>query len=180
LSLVHRLDRETSGVLVLTKRRSELRRLHEAFREGRVSKVYQALVVGHWSLGTIDIDAPLAVNERRGGERHVVVSKAGKASLTKVMPTEMRKAGSLVTVHPQTGRTHQIRVHLQHRGHPIVGDSRYGDPDDNRRLKRLGAGRLCLHAQSIAFADEHGGERMFTAPLPEDFETAMDAVFRAS
>jgi 23S rRNA pseudouridine955/2504/2580 synthase len=168
LSLVHRLDRETSGCLVLARRRSALRRLHEAFREDRVEKIYLALVPGHWPHGTITVDAPLSVHERRGGERHVTVAADGKASVTELSPTEFYSDCTLLRVKPLTGRTHQIRVHLQHVGSAIIGDERYGDPDINARFRRAGLKRLFLHAQSIAFADGSGNEQLFTAPLTED------------
>ncbi|MEL6868764.1 MAG: RluA family pseudouridine synthase [Pseudomonadota bacterium] len=167
VGLAHRLDRETSGVLVLAKRRSALRQLHAAFREERVSKVYQALVTGNWQHGGITIDAPLAVHERRGGERHVVVSASGKPSITQVAPIDVRKAASLLTLRPETGRTHQIRVHLQYLGHPIACDLRYGDPEANASFRADGLERLFLHAQSIAFDDGVGGEQLFSAPLPD-------------
>lgn len=168
VSLAHRLDRETSGALVLAKRRAALRKLHEDFRENRVSKVYQALVVGYWPHGHHVIDLPLKVTERRNGERHVVVAPDGKPSVTEVTVTDARKSASLLTVSPQTGRTHQIRVHLAHLGFPIAGDDRYGEPEINDRLRKQGLPRLFLHAQSIAFDDGVGGERLFSAPLPND------------
>ncbi|MEO1420501.1 MAG: RluA family pseudouridine synthase [Pseudomonadota bacterium] len=173
VALAHRLDRETSGVLVLAKRRAALRRLHADFREDRVSKVYQALVVGYWPHGNRVIDLPLKVSERRGGERHVIVAPDGKPSITRVTVTDGRKAASLLTVSPETGRTHQIRVHLAHLGYPIAGDDRYGDADTNRELSRRGLPRLFLHAQSIGFDDGVGGEQLFTAPLPPDLSKVL-------
>ena len=176
LSLAHRLDRETSGVLVMAKRRSALRQLHEAFRDDRVSKVYLALVDGYWEHGATTIDLPLAVHERRGGERHVAVGADGKPSITEVMPTDARREATLLTVKPRTGRTHQIRVHLQHMGHPIAGDLRYGDEARNAQLRDDGLPRLFLHAQSIAFDDGVGGERIFSAPLPDDLQAYLERV----
>jgi 23S rRNA pseudouridine955/2504/2580 synthase len=168
LSLVHRLDRETSGCLVLAKKRSALRALHEKFRQGVVEKNYLALVVGDWQLGEQLIDKPLLVTHRKGGERHVIVSHEGKAAQTRVRLSRTYREYSLVQCSPLTGRTHQIRVHLQSVGFPIAGDERYGDADANRRLKALGLPRLFLHAQSISFPDEHGNELHFTAPLSDD------------
>ena len=171
LALVHRIDRETSGCLVLAKRRSALRELHERFREGLVEKNYMALVVGDWQLGEQLIDAPLYVQNRQNGERHVVVSgKHGKPAQTRVALSRKYGAYSLLQCAPLTGRTHQIRVHLDHAEHPIVGDERYGDDDANRKAKRLGLRRLFLHAQSIAFPDSSGNDLHFTAPLAEDLE----------
>ena len=168
LSLVHRLDRETSGCLVVAKRRSALRALHEKFREGVVEKNYLALVIGDWQLGEQVIDAPLLVTHRQGGERHVIVSAEGKPAQTRVRLSRTYGTSSLLLCSPLTGRTHQIRVHLLHVGFPIAGDDRYGDADANRRARAQGLERLFLHAQSISFPDEHGNELHFTAPLPED------------
>ena len=170
LSLVHRLDRETSGCLVIAKRRSALRALHEKFREGVVEKNYLALVVGDWQLGDILIDKPLLVTHRRQGERHVIVSEDGKQAATRVRLARPYTAMSLLQCQPLTGRTHQIRVHLLSEGFPVAGDERYGDPDVNRRLRKAGLPRLFLHAQSIAFPDPHGNELHFTAPLSQDLE----------
>jgi 23S rRNA pseudouridine955/2504/2580 synthase len=170
LSLAHRLDRETSGCLVIARKRSALRALHEKFRQGVVEKNYLALVVGDWQLGEQLIDTPLQVTHRRGGERHVIVSADGKPAQTGVRLSRSYRKYSLVQCSPRTGRTHQIRVHLQSVGFPIAGDDRYGDEDANRRLKALGLPRLFLHAQSISFPDEHGNELHFTAPLPGDLD----------
>lgn len=170
LSLAHRLDRETSGVLVLAKRRSALRELHRLFREGEVEKNYLALVAGDWQQGEVSIDAPLLVKNRRNGERHVVVSSAGKSAATLIGLARRFGLASLVHCRPQTGRTHQIRVHAAHAGHPIIGDDRYGDTEQNEIFAAAGLQRLFLHAQSIAFPDEHGNERHFTAPLSEELD----------
>jgi 23S rRNA pseudouridine955/2504/2580 synthase len=170
LGLVHRIDRETSGCLVMAKRRSTLRDLHQRFRDGKVTKNYLALVVGDWQYGEQIIDAPLLVTNRSGGERHVVVSARGKAARTRVSLSRTYGICSLMQCAPETGRTHQIRVHLQHAGHPIVGDQRYGDQEANRQARDLGLERLFLHAQSIAFADDSGNEMHFTAPLADDLE----------
>lgn len=170
LGLVHRIDRETSGCLVMAKRRSALRELHERFREGGVHKNYLALVAGDWQYGDQLIDVPLLVHNRKGGERHVVVSSKGKEAQTRVSLSRTYGVYSLLQCAPVTGRTHQIRVHLQHAGHPIVGDERYGNEDVNRQARRLGLQRLFLHAQSIAFADDSGNELHFTAPLSGDLE----------
>ncbi len=175
LSLVHRLDRETSGCLVLAKRRSALRALHESFREGRVEKNYLALVAGDWQAGEQLIEAPLYVHHRAGGERHVIVhGRKGKPAATRFRLSR-RYGGrfSLLQCQPLTGRTHQIRVHAAHAGHPLVVDDRYGDPAANKRAKDEGLQRLFLHAQSIAFPDAHGNERHFTAPLAPDLEAFL-------
>jgi 23S rRNA pseudouridine955/2504/2580 synthase len=170
LSLVHRLDRETSGCLVMAKRRSALRELHERFRDGVVEKNYLALVVGDWQYGDQLIDKPLLVENRKGGERHVIVSKGGKSAQTRVALSRTFGKYSLLLCAPQTGRTHQIRVHLQALEFPILGDERYGDEDENRQAKKFGLKRLFLHAQSIAFPDGSGNEQHFTTPLSDDLE----------
>ncbi|MEM9208085.1 MAG: RluA family pseudouridine synthase [Pseudomonadota bacterium] len=174
LSLAHRLDRETSGCLVLTKRRSALRRLHAQFRESQVEKNYFALVTGDWQHGDVVIDQPLLVNHRQGGERHVVVSPDGKPARTRVRLSRRFSGCCLVQCVPETGRTHQIRVHLAHAGHPIVGDVRYGNAATNREFAKRGMNRLFLHAQSIAFPDDGGNERLFTAPMPESLVNFMN------
>lgn len=170
LSLVHRIDRETSGCLVMAKKRSALRELHARFREGQVDKNYLALVVGDWQYGEQLIDVPLLVQNRKDGERHVIVSDKGKDAQTRISLSRTYGLYSLLLCSPVTGRTHQIRVHLQHTGHPIVGDERYGDQDANFDAKQCGLARLFLHAQSIAFADDSGNDLHFTAPLPDDLE----------
>ncbi len=170
LGLVHRIDRETSGCLVMAKRRGALRELHAHFRDGHVEKNYLALVVGDWQYGEQLIDAPLLVTNRKGGERHVIVSKKGKEAQTRVSLSRTYGVYSLLQCAPMTGRTHQIRVHLRHAGHPIAGDDRYGDDEENKRARRFGLKRLFLHAQSIAFADGSGNELHFTAPLADDLE----------
>lgn len=170
LSLVHRLDRETSGCLVMAKRRSALRELHARFRDGVVEKNYLALVVGDWQYGDQLIDKPLLVENRKGGERHVIVSKGGKSAQTRVALSRTFGKYSLLLCAPQTGRTHQIRVHLQALEFPILGDERYGDEDENRQARKFGLKRLFLHAQSIAFPDDSGNELHFTSPLSEDLE----------
>lgn len=174
LSLVHRLDRETSGCLVLAKRRSALRRLHAMFREGRVEKNYLALVAGDWQLGETVLDAPLLVTHRKGGERHVIVDEDGKPAETRVRLSHRYRGYSLIQCEPQTGRTHQIRVHLAAAGFPLAGDERYGDEAANREASRLGLERLFLHAQSIAFATDEGNDLHFTAPLADDLQAFLD------
>jgi 23S rRNA pseudouridine955/2504/2580 synthase len=175
LSLVHRLDRETSGCLVLAKRRSALRELHACFREGRVEKNYLGLAIGDWQLGEQLIDKPLLVQNRKGGERHVIVNADGKQAQTRVALSRTFGKYSLLQCRPLTGRTHQIRVHLQSVDHPLLGDERYGDADENKRARKFGLKRLFLHAQSIAFPDDSGNELHFTSPLAEDLERFLSS-----
>jgi len=170
LSLVHRLDRETSGCLVLAKRRSALRALHEKFREGLVEKNYLGLAIGDWQIGEQLVDAPLLVRHRQGGERYVIVDEEGKSAQTRIRLSRRYGKYSLLQCSPLTGRTHQIRVHAQYVGFPLAGDERYGDLDANYQAKKDGLPRLFLHAQSIAFPDDSGNELHFTAPLAADLE----------
>ncbi|MEM7277801.1 MAG: RluA family pseudouridine synthase [Pseudomonadota bacterium] len=178
LGLVHRLDRETSGCLVMAKKRSALRALHADFREGRVEKRYLAGCIGHWDFGQRTCRAPLEVRNRKGGERHVVVSDSGKESATRFAPQAFYDGLTLLSAEPLTGRTHQIRVHANHVGHPLAGDERYGDPDLNWDLKQLGLPRLFLHAQSISFSDDSGNEQLYNAPLPDDLERFLGKLRR--
>ena len=168
LELVHRLDRETSGCLLIAKRRSTLRALHELLREGRVEKRYLALVKGRWELGQVRLDDRLRKSVR-GGERMVTVDDSGKAAASIFRPVEIGAAASLLEVRIMTGRTHQIRVQAAEAGHPLAGDDRYGDRDYNRRMKGLGLNRLFLHAASIGWEDPKSGEwRLYSTPLPRE------------
>jgi len=176
LSLVHRLDRETSGCLVLAKRRSALRSLHEQFREGLVEKNYLALVAGDWQLGDILVDAPLLVRNRKNGERHVIVSEEGKRAGTRFRLSRRYGEFSLMQCQPLSGRTHQVRVHAQLQGHPLVVDERYGDARANNAAKAAGLQRLFLHAQSIAFPDDSGNEQHFTAALSDDLQFFLSTI----
>lgn len=167
LELVHRLDRDTSGCLVLAKRRSVLRRLHEALREGQLDKTYLALVRGAWVGGERRVDAPLRRNVLRSGERMVQVAEDGQDAVSVFAPLAVTATASLMRVELITGRTHQIRVHGAHVGHPLAGDEKYGDDDFNSRLRAAGLRRLFLHAWRISVPDDHvpGGRRTLTAPL---------------
>ncbi len=179
LELVHRLDRETSGCLMVAKRRSALRRLHELLRRGGVEKRYLALVAGDWREPRW-IDAPLRKNSLRGGERLVRVSADGKPARSRFEPLTAFGEATLVEVVLDTGRTHQIRVHAAHAGHPLAGDPRYGDEAFNRRLRELGLRRLFLHAHRLAFSP--GEDRPpvdVSAPLPEDLAAVVDRLTQA-
>jgi 23S rRNA pseudouridine955/2504/2580 synthase len=166
MDLVHRLDRDTSGCLLVSKRRPALRRLHELFRLGEVHKRYTALLLGSWKGGNLNVDAPLLVNSRRGGERHVTVADGGKSAFTKFIPEQAYVDAQLTTVELGTGRTHQIRVHAAHIGHPVAGDTRYG-PEDDIVVKKFGLDRLFLHASSLAF-ESPKGDRVIRAECPLD------------
>lgn len=175
LELVHRLDRETSGCLLIAKKRSELRSLHDLLRQGKVDKRYLALVRGRWALGEHLIDAPLLKNQLRSGERLVTVDAEGKAADSRFRPLDIFAEASLVEVDLGTGRTHQIRVHGAHVGHPLAGDEKYGDEGFNRRMRELGLRRLFLHAHSIGFSDPATGREVHVStPLPDDLRTVLD------
>lgn len=175
LELVHRLDRGTSGCLMIAKKRSELRQLHELLRLGRMEKCYLALVKGDWQNGARRVTEPLQKNLLRGGERVVRVDPQGKQADTRFKPVSVFADASLLEVELGTGRTHQIRVHAAHIGHPLAGDDKYGDPDFNKRMRQLGLRRLFLHAQSLGFRNETNGREVFvSAPLTGDLREALD------
>ena len=178
LELVHRLDRDTSGCLLVARDRATLTALHALIRNGGMHKTYLGLVAGSWQLGTKRIDAPLATDNRQHGERHVRVAAAGKDSVSVFKPVQF--FGSLATlmeVDIPTGRTHQIRVHASFAGHPLLGDDKYGDRDRNAELKQYGLKRTFLHAQSVAFEWPGSGVPFHvSAPLPAELAAVIDAI----
>lgn len=174
LELVHRLDRDTSGCLLIAKKRSALRQLHAVFRDDGVAKTYQALLVGRWQRKKCWVDQPLLKNVSKGGERMVVVSQQGKASETLFRRLQSFNDCTWVEVSPKTGRTHQIRVHAAWLGHAIVGDDRYGGDADNRKFKKLGFNRLVLHARRLIFKHPDSGQTLtIEAPLPESLQQSL-------
>ena len=175
LELVHRLDRDTSGCLLVAKRASALRALHAQFRDGSIDKRYLALLIGRWPGRARTVDAPLITDERRGGERHVRVDAAGKSALTRFIPLERFAEAVLTEVHLTTGRTHQIRVHAASIGHPVAGDERYGLAAD-LAVARHGLKRLFLHARSLAFTSPHNGPLTIEAPLGDDLTAPLDRI----
>jgi 23S rRNA pseudouridine955/2504/2580 synthase len=181
LELAHRLDRDTSGCLLIARRRSSLRTLHALLREGRLEKGYLALVRGHWNLGHHRIEAPLRTDIRVSGERTVKVHPSGKAAVSEFRPVQFfgsRAARSplatLVEVALHTGRTHQIRVHAAHAGHPVAGDEKYGDPEFNLAMRELGLERMFLHAHRVSFEWPGGGVFSASAPLPEELRAVIE------
>ncbi|OAT47093.1 ribosomal large subunit pseudouridine synthase C [Proteus hauseri ATCC 700826] len=166
LELVHRLDRDTSGVLLIAKKRSALRALHEQLRLKQMQKDYLALVRGEWQSHTKVIQAPLLKNILQSGERVVKVSSEGKPSETRFKIEERFEFATLVKASPVTGRTHQIRVHALHAGHPIAFDDRYGDREFDAQLASTKLNRLFLHASSLTFTHPSTGEQMrIEAPM---------------
>ena len=179
LELVHRLDRDTSGLLVLAKKRSALTELQALLREDHgdgIEKRYLTLLVGRMPDGVMSVDAPLLVGLRQGGERQVQVNQNGKPSRSHFRVLERRGGHSYCEVRIETGRTHQIRVHAQHLGHPVAGDDKYGDAAVNKRLReQIGLKRLFLHAASLQFALDAGRTPyVLNAPLAEDLAAALD------
>ncbi len=174
LELVHRLDRDTSGCLILAKKRSALRQLHEQLRNGDVHKRYLALVEGNWPYGHKTVNAPLQKQVLRSGERMVRVSEQGKAASTSFRLLAGSKKASLLDVELHTGRTHQLRVHAAHMGHPIAGDEKYGNDRYNRYIASLGFKRLFLHARGVSFnLQEPTVEVTVNAPLDKSFEDLL-------
>lgn len=175
--LVHRLDRGTSGCLLVAKRRAALRQLHGLLRAGGMDKRYLALVRGRWPRGISKVDVSLSTR-RRGGESFVQVDSAGKRSLSRFRAVErLGDRATLVEVVIGTGRTHQIRVHAAHAGHPVAGDSRYGDPQFNAMLSANGLKRVFLHSHALAF-DWPGSEETFavSSPLPPELTAILDSL----
>jgi 23S rRNA pseudouridine955/2504/2580 synthase len=178
LELAHRLDRDTSGLLMVARKPSALRTLHALLREGKVEKKYLALVKGKWELGKKRIDVPLRTDIRVGGERTVKADASGKEAASVFKPVQFfGKKASLVEVTLETGRTHQIRVHAAHAGYPLAGDEKYGEEAFNERMKALGLGRMFLHAHQLSFVwPETGVEFAASAPLPADLAAVIDAL----
>lgn len=181
LELVHRLDRDTSGLLIIAKKRSALTELQALMREdpadgGGITKRYLALLTGRMPDGVMTVDAPLHIGLRQGGERHVQVNPAGKESLSHFRVLERRGGQSYCEVRIETGRTHQIRVHAQHIGHPIAGDDKYGDAEANKRLReQVGLKRLFLHASTLEFALDGGkAPYLLNAPLVPELIDVLD------
>jgi 23S rRNA pseudouridine955/2504/2580 synthase len=176
LELVHRLDRDTSGLLLVARNRPALRTLHALLREGRVEKRYLALVKGPWNLGTKTVAVPLATRARQGGERVVRVHAAGKESASTFAPVDFfGPTATLLEVSIGTGRTHQIRVHAAHAGHPVAGDDKYGDRDFNETLRALGLSRMFLHAQLLSFEWPGSGKTFsVSAPLPPELAGVLE------
>lgn len=175
LELVHRLDRETSGCLLVAKRRSALRTLHELMRGNGIDKRYVALLQGNWGRDRVEVDAPLLKNTLQGGERMVLVDPRGKEALTRFRVRHRYRDSMLVEARLMTGRTHQIRVHAAHLGTPILGDTKYGDTEANRQVREKGLKRLFLHAESLRFRwPDEKQDSHFKAPL----ESALEELLR--
>lgn len=175
VSLAHRLDRATSGVLVLAKTPVAMRELHAAFKSGTCEKHYLALTRGRWASDKTVVQASLDTEHRERGERTVRVSDEGRTACSTFRVVQVFSFSSLVKIQISTGRTHQIRVHAAHQGHPVAGDDRYGDPEFNRQMKALGLKRLFLHAVSLSLpALGQHPPLDFDAPLADDLKGVLD------
>ena len=173
LELAHRLDRDTSGVLVLARKRSSLLALQDLIRDGDVTKQYLALLTGNPPRAKFDVNVPLRKSVLQGGERMVRVDDSGKPALTTFKVIDSFAGASLAEVTLHTGRTHQIRVHSQHAGFPVAGDEKYGTRDGNIRLRESGLRRLFLHAARFEFA-RNGKTYSFSAPLAPELAAVLD------
>lgn len=182
LELIHRLDRDTSGCLLVARKRAALVTAHALLREGAVEKHYAALVVGRWRLGRKIIDAPVLTHARQGGERVVRVHRGGKIAVSEFNPvTHFRDLATRMDVAIQTGRTHQIRVHAAFAGHPVAGDEKYGERESNARLRALGLRRMFLHASSVSFRwPDDGAAFRAEAQLPAELEAVLEKLRLAS
>jgi len=171
LELAHRLDRETSGLLIIAKKRSALKALHDMQRSGSIEKHYLSLVVGQWKNRLQHVKLPLFKYLQADGERRVRVSDEGKPSHSIVRLVKSYGRFSLVEVELKTGRTHQIRVHLTHLGFPLAGDDKYGDFALNKSLEREGLKRMFLHAARLRLAHPVSGETLdLEVPLPPELQ----------
>ncbi len=175
LELAHRLDSETSGCLILAKRKRILRELHTLLREGRMTKLYWALTKGVWKKSELKVDFPLHKDYQDGGKHVVRVREGGKEALTVFHPIKNFDGASLVEARLYTGRTHQIRVHASHQGHPIAADDRYGDTEFNKQVHKQGLRRLFLHARSIDFILPSENRHISViAPLDVELESFIE------
>lgn len=176
LELVHRLDRDTSGCLLLARKAAVLRELHRQLRADLVGKSYRALVAGRWPRQRRFVEAPLLKNSVKSGERIVRVDVAGKQARTEFAVLQRFSDCTLVEARPITGRTHQIRVHAQHAGHPLLGDEKYGERGPNQWARELGLKRLFLHAARLSFLDMEGKRKQLSAELDKDLEEFLKKV----
>lgn len=175
IELAHRLDKETSGCLILAKKRSALRIVHSLLREGKVHKKYIVLVKGQWKGGPKVVELALQKNQLQSGERMVFIDEQGKKAKTTFTPLQIFPKVSLLEADIETGRTHQIRVHAASLGHPVVGDEKYGDHDFNKQAKKLGFKRMFLHAHSIEFQWPEDQKIISVAtPLDPEFAKAIE------
>ena len=181
LELVHRLDRETSGVLLIALKRRALTGMHAAMRDGKVEKRYLTLVSGRWPNPLQHVKLPLHKRVTEEGEKRVTVRDEGQTAHTIFRRLQTWAGFTLLEAELKTGRTHQIRVHTSHLGFPIAGDDKYGDFALNKALAAQGLKRMFLHAASLSFDHPISGERLkIEAPLPADLQSFLDHLNAAS
>jgi 23S rRNA pseudouridine955/2504/2580 synthase len=177
IELVHRLDRDTSGCLLLARHRQALLEMQVILQNRSISKKYNAMVKGSWPLELTEITHALKKIHLSNGERRMRVDSAGKQALSRISVLHSGKLFSLIQVELVTGRTHQIRVHCQAEGHEIAGDDKYGDTGFNRAMRKRGIRRLMLHASSLELPQgKYTPEVVINAPLPTEFEQLFDRV----
>jgi 23S rRNA pseudouridine955/2504/2580 synthase len=178
LELVHRLDRDTSGCLLLAKSRRALTELQASFRDGKIGKTYLALLLGRWRGGAREVEVRLRRQALRGGERVVTIdAERGRVARSRFVPQERFREGTLMRVELGTGRTHQIRVQAAELGHPVAGDAKYGDKAFNARMRTLGLRRQFLHAWRLAFRQPLSGRPIrVEAPLTEEQQKVLAAL----
>jgi 23S rRNA pseudouridine955/2504/2580 synthase len=174
VELVHRLDRQTSGCLLVARSRAALDGLRAGLTDASASKRYLALVDGHWEHGDIEVDAPLSRDVERGGERMVTVDRhSGKTSVSRFSPLAHYRDATLMSVQIRTGRTHQIRVHAAHCGHPVAADAKYGRNNNAAKWRERGLARMFLHAAGVQLRyAQH--TLQFDAPVPGDLQQLLD------
>jgi 23S rRNA pseudouridine955/2504/2580 synthase len=170
---VHRLDRDTSGLILIARRPAILREIHRQLREKHVDKRYLALVAGSWPKNCRVVDAPLEKNVLQSGERMVRVSREGKRAVTEFSIVERLQGATLIEAKPITGRTHQIRVHAQHAGFPLLGDVKYSDDRTAAFCQKIDLKRLFLHARSLSFALPDVGRLELRAELEPKLERVL-------
>jgi len=177
IQLVHRLDRDTSGCLIFSKTRPALLALQQLLIENDISKTYLALTKGNWQHHVTIVDRPLRKNIHESGERMVRVDEEGKNAMTTFSVVRAFPRASLVEVDLQSGRTHQIRVHAQHAGHPLAGDEKYGDVEFNKKMREMGLKRLFLHAYALKFKLSVSQKMIrVMAPLPEELQAIINTL----
>ncbi|MBU6509552.1 MAG: 23S rRNA pseudouridine(955/2504/2580) synthase RluC [Gammaproteobacteria bacterium] len=175
LELVHRLDRDTSGCLLVARKPAALRALHRALRAGEVDKRYLALLAGAWAGGERRVRLALQKNVLQSGERMVRVAEEGREAESHFRPLKRFRGATLMEIAILTGRTHQIRVHAAHLGYPVLGDDKYGDREANRQFRSLGLKRMFLHAASLSFVHPGTGAALqVSAPLDAQLQMLLD------
>jgi 23S rRNA pseudouridine955/2504/2580 synthase len=175
IELAHRLDRDTSGCLLLAKHRQSLLAMQRCFLDNSLTKTYLAVAKGRWPQSKKEVKVSLKKVTLANGERRVLVDPAGQSALTKIVDCQQKEDFSILTIQLMTGRTHQIRVHCQSQGHEIIGDTKYGDIDFNKTMKKKGFKRLMLHASRLELPrTEFSEEIVINADTPNIFNQLIN------